>query len=88
VSVKKLSKHLKRELGKEARRNQLQQIRSNKRDEVLKKKRSLYGIRSPPTLIALVALQEDVNLDNIVNLLISADEDAIVKNSSCAIHIR
>ncbi|XP_011494664.1 PREDICTED: pre-rRNA-processing protein TSR1 homolog [Ceratosolen solmsi marchali] len=87
VSVKKLSKHIKKELGKEARRNQLQQIRSNKRDEVLKKKRSLYGLQSPPILIAVVALQEDLNVDGIVNLLVSADENAIVKNSLCATHI-
>ncbi|XP_001601694.3 pre-rRNA-processing protein TSR1 homolog [Nasonia vitripennis] len=87
ISVKALSKHVKKELGKEARRHQLQQIRSNKREEVLKKKRSLGGAQSPPISIAVIALQEDVNIDSIVNLLTSADEEAIISNSSCATHI-
>ena len=75
-------------MGKEARRHQLQQIRSNKREEALKKKRSLGGAQSPPIILAIIPLQEDINVDNIVNLLTNADEEAIVASSSYATHIR
>lgn len=86
--MKSITKHAKKELGKEARRHQLQQIRSNKREEVLKKKRSFGSAQSPPILIAIVALQEDVDTDNVIRLLESADDEAILSASSSARHIR
>ncbi|XP_058803988.1 pre-rRNA-processing protein TSR1 homolog [Phymastichus coffea] len=87
ISVKKITKHAKKELGKEARRNQLQQIRSNKREEVLKKKRNFGSAQSPPILIAIVALQEDIDINKVIRLLESADDEAIISSSSCARHI-
>ena len=75
-------------MGKEARRNQLHQIRANKREEILKQKRSLGNSQSPPIVIAIIPLQEDLNINKIVDLLINADEQTVVKYSSSATHIR
>ena len=66
----------------------MQQIRSNKREEVLKKKRNFGSAHSPPIMIVVIGLQESVNVHNIVNLLTSADETAIITSSFCATHIR
>lgn len=63
-------------------------MRANKREEVLKKKRGFGGAQNPPILIAVVPLQEDIIPEKIVELLVKADEEAIVTNSSYATHIR
>lgn len=86
--VKSISKHAKKDLGKEDRRHQLQQIRANKREEVLKKKRGFGGSQNPPILIAIVPLQENGTPEKIVELLRQADKEAITTDSSCATHIR
>ncbi|KAL7293972.1 hypothetical protein TKK_0012551 [Trichogramma kaykai] len=87
TGVKSLSKSIKKDLGREARRNQLQQIRSHKREEVLKKKRSLGSAHSAPIVIAVIPLQEDLQVEAIVELFISADEEATVRHSASATHI-
>jgi len=43
---------MKKEMGKEARRNQSAQIRKVKRDEVLTKKRALGGEKTPPFAVS------------------------------------
>lgn len=53
------------------------------------KKRNLSGAAAPPILIALVPLHQNIDLDKVLNLLISADDQAIVRTSSCGTtHIR
>lgn len=50
VSVKAISKKKNKELNREQRRHQTVQLRKNKRDEVLAKKRSLGGLNQAPFL--------------------------------------
>lgn len=89
MNAKALSKRIKSELGKEARRHQAQQIRQNKRDEILQKKRHFGSSAAPPFLIALIPLQKDINLQDVLTVLKNADETASIAYSPCgAVHLR
>ncbi|XP_033213769.1 pre-rRNA-processing protein TSR1 homolog [Belonocnema kinseyi] len=88
VNVKTLSKRIKSELGKEARRHQAQQIRQNKRDEVLQKKRHFGSAAAPPSLIVLIPLQKDINIQDVLTVLKNADETTSIAHSPCgAVHL-
>lgn len=50
TSVKAFTKKQKKELNREQRRNQAMQIRQNKRDEILSKKRAIGGASNAPFL--------------------------------------
>lgn len=82
-------KHLKRSLQRDARRNQLSQIRKKKREEVLAQKRNLGGFLSAPILICIIPLQSDIDIQNIVSIITSIDDTATVATSPCGIlHVR
>lgn len=50
TSVKTLTKKQKKELNRDQRRHQAMQIRQNKRDEILSKKRAIGGASNAPFL--------------------------------------
>lgn len=86
-NVKLLSKRKKKQLQKEARRNQLIQIRKKKRSEVLDQKRHLGG--QAPFLICIIPLQEDIDIQNIMSLVTSMNESAeIVTSLTGIVHIK
>lgn len=88
-NVIKITKRFKRDLQKDARRNQLLQIRKKKREEVLAQKRNLSGSSSAPFLICVIPLQRDVNIKNITSVITNVDETANIATSSCGVtHIR
>lgn len=78
-------KHLKKSLQKDARRNQLLQIRKKKREEVLAQKRNLGSCHSAPILICIIPLQSDINIQNIMSVITSIDETANIATSPCGI---
>lgn len=89
IGVKILSKHVTKNLGKDARRHQSSQIRKKKREEVLQQKRNLSGLHTAPILVCIIPLQEDLNIDSILSIITKADESANVTNSPCGtIHLR
>ena len=76
-------------LGKRARRLQSSQIRKNKREEVLQQKRNFGGFHSAPILLCIIALQKDVDADNILSVITKADESAtIISSPRGTIHLR
>jgi hypothetical protein len=81
VSVKTLSKANKRELNKEQRRHQALQIRQNKRNEVLNKKRSLGGLDYAPFLVCLVPLSKNADPKQALECLTKCDSEAIINKS-------
>lgn len=86
--VKSLSKRLKKDLSRNARRNQAVQHRKSKREEILEKKRSRGSSGSPPFLVTVLALSEDVDTKSILEIVKSCDEEATVTTSpSGVIHI-
>ncbi|XP_051167927.1 pre-rRNA-processing protein TSR1 homolog isoform X1 [Leptopilina boulardi] len=88
VNVKTLSKRIKGELGREARRHQAQQIRQNKRDEVLKAKRGFGCVQAPPILVTLIPLQKELDTNNVVSIFKNVDESANISFSPCgSIHL-
>nr|XP_034190311.1 pre-rRNA-processing protein TSR1 homolog isoform X1 [Osmia lignaria]XP_034190312.1 pre-rRNA-processing protein TSR1 homolog isoform X1 [Osmia lignaria] len=83
--VKVVSKRIRKNLGKDARRHQSSQIRQKKREEVLQQKRDLGGSQSAPILVCIIPLQEDLDTQSILSVLTKADETAVVTNSPCGI---
>jgi len=76
--VKSLSKKNKKELNRIARKNQINQQRKHKRDEVLEKKRNLGGHNTPPFLVVVLPLSSDVDCSAVLNVIKTCDEDITV----------
>lgn len=76
-------------LKKEERRHQANQIRKNKREEVLSKKRALGGGRNPPFLVCVVPLNAQLDVQSALAILRTCSEGAVVSQSESGIlHIR
>lgn len=78
-------KHLKKNLQKDARRNQLLQIRKKKREEILAQKRDLGGFSSAPVLICIIPLHSNIDIQNVMSVITSIDESANISTSPCGI---
>lgn len=78
----------KKTLSKEQRRHQANQIRKNRRDEVMDKKRLLGTISYAPFLISIIPLNEQIDPRSAIEILKVADPDAVVHVSATgATHI-
>lgn len=76
-------------LKKDERRHQALQIRKNKREEVLAKKRALGGTRNPPFLVCVVPLHAQLDVKTALAILKNCSEGAVVTESPNGIlHIR
>lgn len=76
---------MKHSLNREERRHQTQQIRQNKRNEVLSKKRSLGGFDSAPFLVCLLPLNKAVDTEKVVESLKQCDPDAVLSTSGTGV---
>ncbi|XP_066581384.1 pre-rRNA-processing protein TSR1 homolog isoform X2 [Prorops nasuta] len=85
TNVKALTKRFKKELSKDARRLQSMQIRKKKREEVIAQKRNLGSSEAAPIIICVIPLQEDLEVENIVDVLATADDGATVAKSPCGV---
>ncbi|XP_043910314.1 pre-rRNA-processing protein TSR1 homolog isoform X2 [Protopterus annectens] len=83
VSVKVLTKKLKKDLSKLDRRHKLNQIRAQKKDAVLEEKRSLGSKDGPPHLVVVVPLHVGISTDGAVKL-IRSEENALVHENEYA----
>lgn len=68
-------------LKKDERRHQAQQIRKNKREEVLSKKRALGGTRNPPFLVCVVPLNAQLDVESALAILKTCSEGAIITHA-------
>lgn len=68
-------------LKKDERRHQAMQIRKNKREEVLAKKRALGGTRNPPFLVCVVPLNAQLDVQSALVILKTCSEGAVVTQS-------
>ncbi|KMQ92533.1 pre-rrna-processing protein tsr1-like protein [Lasius niger] len=84
-NIKTSLKHVKKGLQRDARRNQLLQIRKKKREEVLAQKRDLGGSLSAPVLICIIPLHSDIDIQNVMSVITSIDETANIATSPCGI---
>lgn len=88
IALKGITKKNKKNLGRLERRNQTLQIRQNKRNEILNKKRCLGGLSTAPFLISLVALNDNVDLNGVMEYLFKCDPEAVInKSPTGVIHI-
>ncbi|KAL4710553.1 hypothetical protein ACJJTC_008955 [Scirpophaga incertulas] len=81
VNVKEFVRRNRHILKKEERRHQALQLRKNKREEVLAKKRALGGNRNPPFLVCVVPLNAQLDVQSALAILKSCSEGAIVTQS-------
>lgn len=79
--MKEFVRRNRRELRKEERRHQALQIRKNKREEVLSKKRALGGTRNPPFLVCVVPLNVQLDVKSALAILKTCSEGAVVSHS-------
>ncbi|XP_064606334.1 pre-rRNA-processing protein TSR1 homolog [Liolophura sinensis] len=88
VSVKVLSKKSRHVQKRNDRRNQAHQIRKQRRDEALAKKRSRGGQGTPPYLVAVLPLCDGLDTTSLVNLMKSCDDSlTVIENDQGLIHI-
>lgn len=81
VNVKEFVRRNRHILKKEERRHQALQLRKNKREEVLSKKRALGGSRNPPFLVCVVPLNAQLDVQSALAILKTCSEGAIVTES-------
>uniref|UniRef100_U5EVS0 Pre-rRNA-processing protein TSR1 homolog n=1 Tax=Corethrella appendiculata TaxID=1370023 RepID=U5EVS0_9DIPT len=82
VSVKTISKKNNRLLKREDRRLQAKQIRKNKREEIIAKKRQIGGEATAPFLTCLLPLHENIDVNSALTLIEGCDEEAIIGRTS------
>ncbi|XP_077982954.1 pre-rRNA-processing protein TSR1 homolog [Glandiceps talaboti] len=78
VSVKMVTKKMKREMRKADRRHQAKQNLMKKREEAVMRKRNIGSATGAPHLVAILALSEDVDVDKVRRQLITCDESSSV----------
>lgn len=89
VSVKVITKRNKLLARRDQRRNQANQLRKNKRDEVHAKKRSLGGQSTAPFLVCLLPLHADVDPRSALTIFEACDPSAVVHRSLSGVtHIK
>ncbi|KAL5463486.1 hypothetical protein EMCRGX_G032382 [Ephydatia muelleri] len=76
VSIKVASKAAKRGMQKADRRNQMNQIRARKREEVMATKRAIGFEGSPPHLVVVISLSSDVRNEAVHSLVSTACGEA------------
>ncbi|CAG4976638.1 unnamed protein product [Colias eurytheme] len=81
VNVKEFVRRNRHVLKKDERRHQALQIRKNKREEVLTKKRALGGNRNPPFLVCVVPLNSQLDVQSALVILKTCSEGAIVTHA-------
>ncbi|XP_038210900.1 pre-rRNA-processing protein TSR1 homolog [Zerene cesonia] len=82
VNVKEFVRRNRHVLKKDERRHQALQIRKNKREEVLTKKRALGGNRNPPFLVCMVPLNSQLDVQSALVILKTCSEGAIVTHAN------
>ncbi|KOB72070.1 Ribosome biogenesis protein tsr1 (20S rrna accumulation protein 1) [Operophtera brumata] len=81
VNVKEFVRRNRHVLKKEERRHQALQIRKNKREESMNKKRALGGTRFPPFLVCVVPLNRQLDVNSALAILKSCSEGAVATES-------
>ncbi|KAM3961637.1 tsr1 ribosome assembly factor [Aphomia sociella] len=81
VNVKEYVRRNRHILKKDERRHQANQIRKNKREEVLAKKRALGGTRYPPFLVCVVPLNAQLDVQSALVILKTCTEGTVVSQS-------
>ncbi|XP_041976321.1 pre-rRNA-processing protein TSR1 homolog [Aricia agestis] len=81
VNVKEFVRRNRHILKKDERRHQSLQLRKNKREEVLNKKRALGGGRNPPFLVCVVPLNAQLDVNSALVILKTCSEGAIINES-------
>lgn len=71
-------------MNRDDRRLQAVQIRKNKREEAMDKKRKLGGIsgKSAPFLTCFVSLHEKIDINSALAIIEACDEEAVVDRSN------
>ncbi|XP_055639550.1 pre-rRNA-processing protein TSR1 homolog isoform X1 [Toxorhynchites rutilus septentrionalis] len=86
TNIKSVSRKKSRELGRDDRRRQANQIRKNKRQEAMALKRSIGGATTAPFLTCVLPLHNNVDPNSALAIIEGCDEEITVKNASK--HIR
>lgn len=89
-SVQVISRRLKKDLGKDERRLKAKQMRHNKRQEILSKKRGLGGDNGPPILVSVLILNPTIRPAEIISQIqqsAGSDEGTFTKSDNEILHV-
>ncbi|XP_056000532.1 pre-rRNA-processing protein TSR1 homolog isoform X2 [Ostrea edulis] len=88
VDIKTATKKYKAIQRKQDRKHHADQVRRQKREEVLNQKRSKGGNLSPPHFVVVLLLHEGLDVSNVLGVLKSCDESATVtQNEQGVLHV-
>ncbi|XP_068153336.1 pre-rRNA-processing protein TSR1 homolog [Drosophila tropicalis] len=85
VGLKAISHRHRQQQSKDQRRNQLNQLRKNKRNDVLEEKRKLGGQNTAPHLVCLLPMHGQIDANSALNILMGCDSELVVENSPSGI---
>lgn len=81
TEVKLLTINKKHDLNRKDRRNRALQLRKNKRDEVLAKKRYVGGAQSPPVLVGIIPLNPSQDPSQLLEGMKACHEELVISDS-------
>ncbi|RNA32223.1 pre-rRNA-processing TSR1 -like protein [Brachionus plicatilis] len=77
VGIKSLTKRNKQDAqNKDQRKNRLNQIRKNKREQILNKKRSIGSLNGCPHIISIIPLSTDVNCMDVIEQINNSEPES------------
>lgn len=88
VSVKVCTKVHKRAVRRDERRLESNQIRKNKREDAMNKKRALGGSMAAPFLTCIIALNECVDPNSALAIIQACDEEAFIEKNNNVTYMR
>jgi pre-rRNA-processing protein TSR1 len=69
-------------MKREERKQQMNDIRKNKREEALNKKRNIGGATAPPFLTTIIVLNECIDPNSALAILEACDSEAFLDKSN------
>lgn len=75
-------------MKRDERKQQMNDLRKNKREEALNIKRNIGGSHAPPFLTAVIALNECIDPNSALAILEACDEEAFIDKSNNLVRLR
>jgi pre-rRNA-processing protein TSR1 len=79
VDSQAISRKKKDLISKDQRKNRMFQMRKNKRDEIVSKKRCIGSLTGSPHIVSIIPLCGDVSCLDIMEVLNKCDSQAVIK---------
>ncbi len=86
VASQVVSRKKKDLISKDQRKNRMFQMRKNKRDDIVNKKRCIGSLNGSPHIVSIIPLCADVSCLDIMEVLNKCDSQAVIKISETSFY--